>query len=573
MANSVLPPELEGCCPYRVLGLLSESTCEAPTASAQQSDAFSSLLIGEDDITLISSLDDKAIAKAYRRAALRAHPDKNKGNEVSAAASFRRVSAAFAFLADAERRELYIQQLRRRRQQQEHQAAQQLQWREQDRIRQKFKDELERREQEALKRKQRGSGEGASGEDSLESVRKKTLAFLERQRNEQRPSVPDCFKEFVQRQARRASSQEEPTLSGKNQEEAEEDSEEDLLQRSLFLKWSSLLEERENTSPDKGPACGVSAAWLGRRLGSLGGVGLFLFSKSRACACVSFASRESALRAALSLKRGTQARLSAKLAEKVTGLDGLCSRLFRAAASGACEKAPSSREPSPSLTGAKAKAKLAELSDAEVDLLARETREAEASFAAAVAQPSEEEIPANTQAAQEAEAFYRDLSTERPKLDSPTTPAAAQTQEGFRDATTTAASGEDSPSSASALSAKDQTPLYLPRLSSTSSTGGPLPRKDAAAQRVFDFAKACVNRAVQAASREASDAARQKAAAEAKALADSGWESVGGAAAAAAMTLEELEAVAFQQLLKNKPKPKLPTARQAAGQPPPSDAA
>ena len=49
------------------------------------------------------------VKKAYRKAALRWHPDKNRDNEADAEAKFKAVGEAYAVLSDAEKRALYDQ--------------------------------------------------------------------------------------------------------------------------------------------------------------------------------------------------------------------------------------------------------------------------------------------------------------------------------------------------------------------------------------------------------------------------------------------------------------------------------
>ncbi|WP_259672621.1 J domain-containing protein, partial [Pseudomonas syringae group genomosp. 3] len=53
------------------------------------------------------SVDISAVKKAYRDAALKNHPDKNRGNEAEAAERFKVVSNAYKILSDPELRKAY----------------------------------------------------------------------------------------------------------------------------------------------------------------------------------------------------------------------------------------------------------------------------------------------------------------------------------------------------------------------------------------------------------------------------------------------------------------------------------
>lgn len=76
-----------------------------------------------------ATLDD--IKRAYRRAAMKWHPDRNPGRESEAHAVFQEVRAAYAILSDAEQRQIYDDVFEREMQrwQAEH-AAQEAQERE-----------------------------------------------------------------------------------------------------------------------------------------------------------------------------------------------------------------------------------------------------------------------------------------------------------------------------------------------------------------------------------------------------------------------------------------------------------
>lgn len=50
---------------------------------------------------------EEEIKRAYRKAAMRCHPDRNAGNEVAARAKFQEIKEAYAILSDAAQREVY----------------------------------------------------------------------------------------------------------------------------------------------------------------------------------------------------------------------------------------------------------------------------------------------------------------------------------------------------------------------------------------------------------------------------------------------------------------------------------
>lgn len=53
------------------------------------------------------SVDLSAVKKAYRDAAMKNHPDKNRGNEAEAAERFKVVSNAYKILSDPDLRKAY----------------------------------------------------------------------------------------------------------------------------------------------------------------------------------------------------------------------------------------------------------------------------------------------------------------------------------------------------------------------------------------------------------------------------------------------------------------------------------
>ncbi|MGN6318651.1 J domain-containing protein [Trinickia sp.] len=69
---------------------------------------------------------DEEIKRAYRKAAMRAHPDRNKGREAAAHDAFQEIKQAYAILADPEQRRVYdavfAEEMRKLREHEEEQA-------------------------------------------------------------------------------------------------------------------------------------------------------------------------------------------------------------------------------------------------------------------------------------------------------------------------------------------------------------------------------------------------------------------------------------------------------------------
>ncbi len=90
--------------------------------------------------------DDKAIKKAYRKKALKCHPDKNPDNP-RAAEEFHLLSDAYEVLADADTKKAYDNVLKAKK-------AAEVRNRQLDAKRRKLKDDLEARESEAAREQQ-----------------------------------------------------------------------------------------------------------------------------------------------------------------------------------------------------------------------------------------------------------------------------------------------------------------------------------------------------------------------------------------------------------------------------------
>ena len=87
--------------PRHVLLVALAALIALPIADAGR-DYYSILGVGRD-------ADDKAIKKAYRKLAMKWHPDKNAGNEEQAEKRFTEIANAYEVLSDAEKRKLYDQ--------------------------------------------------------------------------------------------------------------------------------------------------------------------------------------------------------------------------------------------------------------------------------------------------------------------------------------------------------------------------------------------------------------------------------------------------------------------------------
>jgi curved DNA-binding protein CbpA len=79
-----------------------------------------------DTLGVREDATDEEIKRAYRRAAMKAHPDRNVGREASAHARFQEIKEAYAILSDPEQRRVYdavyaeeMHRLARRREEEE----------------------------------------------------------------------------------------------------------------------------------------------------------------------------------------------------------------------------------------------------------------------------------------------------------------------------------------------------------------------------------------------------------------------------------------------------------------------
>lgn len=82
-----------------------------------------------DTLGVREDATEEEVKRAYRKAAMRSHPDRNVGNEAAAHATFQQVKEAYAILSDPEQRRVYdavfaeeMQRLARRREKERRRA-------------------------------------------------------------------------------------------------------------------------------------------------------------------------------------------------------------------------------------------------------------------------------------------------------------------------------------------------------------------------------------------------------------------------------------------------------------------
>lgn len=79
-----------------------------------------------DTLGVHEDASDDEIKRAYRKAAMRAHPDRNKGREAAAHNAFQEIKQAYAILSDPEQRRVYdavfAEEMSKLREQEERQA-------------------------------------------------------------------------------------------------------------------------------------------------------------------------------------------------------------------------------------------------------------------------------------------------------------------------------------------------------------------------------------------------------------------------------------------------------------------
>lgn len=517
--QGALPEGLQGQCPYTLLGLCIPD--DGKPLSVQEAAVDEASVESREALTL------KAIGTAYRRAALKAHPDKNKGREAEAATEFVKVNLAFAFLSDQGQRESYHKHLRTLVGLREHREQQRRRWTEKDKEKQQFKADLERREANARKGPQRDSEE-----ETLRQIREQNEELLRRKQFDMELARRERFREHSdQLHHQQKKKQPQPPFYAQGIGATEEDME-DLLHRSLLLSWPPPAAKREmnssqgTTARDPSDNKADSAIEfptpisLCSELWSHGAIDLCLFSKARGWACVSFTSRERAIEAALLLQRqrkttGIDKRsqgVSAKLANKAKGLEALLQSV-RSAADAAD---PEMHEAAATTTAT---------TDIERDRneaveLARETEEAAAAFAAALA------------AAQGNFAGPEVTAAAEPQRCPVAASAVKTPNDGFSAAVRSIHPGNDLANGAALTAAA--------AAFGVGPTQGTRPISCASA-RILAYVQSCSERG-QVDARERHNAIDH----------ERSWEWIGGSKVAANMSMEQLEAAAFGSLQRKK---------------------
>ncbi|PFH37331.1 DnaJ domain-containing protein [Besnoitia besnoiti] len=191
-ANCPLPEMLLGFCPYAVLGIVpppqdsAQGSSSSSASGAASSASSSSAQASGAACVFFASVSVKTLASSYRRAALRAHPDKNRGREEEAAQEFVRIQAAYSFLSCEDSRAAYHAFLERQERHGALLAERRRRGLQADEKKRKFAEELKQREEafaQAQKKaqeeaKQRGAG-AASEKERLQRMRERNEKLIE----------------------------------------------------------------------------------------------------------------------------------------------------------------------------------------------------------------------------------------------------------------------------------------------------------------------------------------------------------------------------------------------------------
>ncbi|KAL8273306.1 hypothetical protein Esti_002807 [Eimeria stiedai] len=503
----LLPEGLEGHCPYTILGLCLSEGVDSPLSVKE-------VAVDEASVAAREALALKTIATAYRKAALREHPDKHKGKEQQASARFIRVSLAFAFLSDKEKRASYHTHLRALLSLRLQREAHRQRWTGEDKKKNQFKEQLERREAAARQGPQKDSEA-----ELLRRIREENENLVKQRQRDAQKATRTAF--------RYNSTQQQQQQQQQQEEEAEEGvgAGEKLLSRSLLFSWRgfspSLPSAGETEATASTHASAFVASWLASELSSHGASDLSLFSAFKKLACVSFTSRERAIEAALLLQQrrrssrrsnssasigsGSSSKESlllrgsnVKLADKAEGFAALWQKVKQAADAG---------------EGKTAAEEAAAADDDEAISIARDTQEGAALFAAALAA---------AQGGQAAAAAAADPRPAAPAAAAASASVAVGLGKGEGCAFKAA---EKQQAAVAAAAAFGIGPLSGPRMGSC------------AASRLLAYVRSCSEMGQ-------AEAQHQQAAAEQ----DSEWLWAGGSKVAAKMSLEQLEAAAFGSL-------------------------
>ncbi|KYF47054.1 DnaJ domain-containing protein [Toxoplasma gondii ARI] len=356
---SPLPELLLGFCPYTVLGVSpakenSESSatgaaaggCSTATATSSASPAS----------TFFASVSLKTLAQAYRRAALRAHPDKNRGREAQAAEEFVRIQAAYSFLSSEENRAAYHAFLERRERHEALLGERRRRGLQADEKKRKFAEDLKRRE-EAFAESQRKAQDAERGaraaadfeKDRLRRIRERNERILEEHQeklnaryaqqqaarqaaatslHQHSPSAQsdrNMYDAFDCKRRRFGEGNDQVHSGSANGETEDADDIEDILTRSVYVHWTAAApgtdgEKLSGTSGPPNPASSaageqretqdtaVSPTLLSSLFIPLHALYIFGYTADKGYALVAFATRERALESALEFQQQQRQR-------------------------------------------------------------------------------------------------------------------------------------------------------------------------------------------------------------------------------------------------------------------------
>ncbi|KEP66913.1 UNVERIFIED_CONTAM: DnaJ domain-containing protein [Hammondia hammondi] len=355
---SPLPELLLGFCPYTVLGVsAAKENSESPATGAAVGGCCTATFTSSASpaSAFFASVSLKALAQAYRRAALRAHPDKNRGREAQAAEEFVRIQAAYSFLSSEENRAAYHAFLERRERHEALLGERRRRGLQADEKKRKFAEDLKRRE-EAFAESQRKAQDAERGARAAADFEKDRLRRI-RERNERilEEHQGKLHARYAQQQAARqaaATSLHHHSPSAQsdrntwdafdckrrkfgedgqahsdsaNGETEDADDIEDILTRSVYVHWTAAApgtdgEKLSGASGLPNPAssvpdeqcetqdAAVSPTLLSSLFIPLHALYIFGYTADKGYALVAFATRERALESALEFQQQQRQR-------------------------------------------------------------------------------------------------------------------------------------------------------------------------------------------------------------------------------------------------------------------------
>ncbi|CBZ53742.1 putative DnaJ domain-containing protein [Neospora caninum Liverpool] len=352
---SPLPELLLGFCPYTVLGISppEEKSARLPSGSAT---AATPVAVSAS-AAFFASVTLKTLASSYRRAALRAHPDKNRGRETQAAEEFVRIQAAYSFLSCEKNRAAYHAFLESRERHEALLADRRRRGLQADEKKRKFAEDLKRRE-EAFAQSQRDAKEAERGararadfeKDRLQRVRERNEKILEEHQEKlnarhaqqtqaareasaaffhQKPrfagggqpwDVFDFKRRKVQESHADFDAQRPISAPARNGEAEDADDIEDILTRSVYVHWAveapgadgETRAEKSGSSSNPGspeneqgeaPSAAVTPTLLSALFIPLHALYIYGYTAEKGYALVAFATRERALESALEFQQ------------------------------------------------------------------------------------------------------------------------------------------------------------------------------------------------------------------------------------------------------------------------------